>query len=222
MTIGTDIINGPTGLGQPLAALGKPWPTWLFYTSKRAMDVIFAAVALLVTWPVFLVICILIKADSEGPVFYRQKRHGLYGATFEIIKFRTMLVNQENFIQCKNDDPRVTLLGKFLRKTSLDELPQLLNVLRGQMSLVGPRPHAVQHDQQLAEFVPHIMSRYVVKPGITGLAQVLGFRGPTDTAIAIQNRLAADLRYVETCSVWLDLKIMLLTVPVVLSESNAH
>ena len=222
MSIGTEFFGGSIKLSQPVAVASKRSPGQLYCFGKRVMDVIFACVALLATWPFLVVICVLVWADSKGSVFYRQKRHGLNGAIFEIIKFRTMHVNQENFVQCKNDDQRLTRIGKFLRMTSLDELPQLLNVLRGQMSLVGPRPHAVEHDRQITEVLPHIMARYAVKPGITGLAQVLGFRGSTDTATAIQNRLSADLRYVETCSLWLDLKIMLMTVPVVLSGVNAH
>ena len=190
--------------------------------AKRGVDIFVSAVVLIILLPVFLVIAIWIKFGSKGPVFFQQHRHGLHGKPFKMFKFRTMHAGESEFVQCQTEDSRVTKTGRFLRRTSLDELPQLANVLLGDMSLVGPRPHAVEHDRQLIQSVPHFMMRYSAKPGITGLAQVKGLRGLIDSQKAIEDRLAADLEYASKISLTLDVLILLRTVPVVLSTINAH
>lgn len=209
------------GLETPYLALSRYRAARFKSNPKRVIDLVGGGAAIICLLPLFLVVALLIKLGSRGPIFYRQTRHGLLGSTFEILKFRTMFADECAFAQCQKDDPRITRIGKFLRKTSIDELPQLINVLLGDMSLVGPRPHAVVHDHQLAVLTPRIMERYAVKPGLTGLAQIKGLRGPTASKRAVEDRLSADLHYVEKNSVWLDLKIMFLTVPVVLSAVNA-
>jgi putative colanic acid biosynthesis UDP-glucose lipid carrier transferase len=146
-------------------------------------------------------------------VFFRQRRHGYNHRVIDVFKFRTMHVaeNGDRIEQARRDDPRVTRVGKFLRRTSLDELPQLFNVLRGEMSLVGPRPHALAHNRLYADQLERYANRHCVKPGITGWAQIHGFRGPTEDAEKMRQRVALDLDYIENWSTWLDLKILALT-----------
>jgi putative colanic acid biosysnthesis UDP-glucose lipid carrier transferase len=190
---------------------------------KRLIDVCFSLVTLLLLSPLFIVVALLIKFSSHGPVFFAQTRNGQAGKTFNIYKFRSMAHKEDaDFEQCMPGDSRVTAIGHFLRRTSIDELPQLINVLRGDMSIVGPRPHAVDHDVMLAEQMPNIMQRYNVKPGITGLAQVYGLRGPTPTTDLVQKRLEADLEYAHKSSILFDLMIIFKTIPVVLARNNAH
>lgn len=192
-------------------------------SGKRIVDISVSILALIVMSPVMLLVACLVAAESRGPVLFRQRRHGYGGATFEVLKFRTMLHDPNTgFVQCKPTDARVTRLGKILRKASLDELPQFINVLRGDMSLVGPRPHAVDHDAEFAAVLPHYMDRYQAKPGITGWAQVLGLRGPTPTTDVMAKRLAADLEYVRNQSLRFDVLILLCTVPALFFSHNAH
>ena len=166
----------------------------------------------------------LIKLTSPGPVFFRQRRYGLDGREIRVWKFRTMTVCEDGpqAVQAKRNDPRVTRLGAILRRTSLDELPQLFNVLAGSMSLVGPRPHAHALNEEFRSQIDGYMLRHKVKPGITGLAQVNGWRGETDSPEKMQKRIEFDHRYIREWSLWMDVKILLKTVFVVLSGKNAY
>jgi putative colanic acid biosynthesis UDP-glucose lipid carrier transferase len=191
---------------------------------KRGCDVALAIVGLAVTALPMLVIAALIRATSPGPVFFRQLRYGLDGREILVWKFRSMRVceNGQRIEQAKRQDPRVTPVGAFLRRTSLDELPQLFNVLDGSMSLVGPRPHASAHNEHYRRLIPGYMLRHKVKPGITGLAQVRGFRGETDTLEKMSSRIQCDLQYIREWSLWLDVQILLQTFRVVFSRENAY
>lgn len=180
---------------------------------KGLLDCSVAAVALIVLAPLLALIAITIKLDSPGPVFFRQRRLGQNNQVFRIFKFRTMTVSEDGdrVIQARRNDPRVTRVGRFLRSTSLDELPQLINVLTGTMSLVGPRPHAVAHDEQFEQKLDLFSRRRRVRPGLTGWAQVHGFRGETRTTEDIRNRMQHDLYYIDNWSLWLDIEIMVRT-----------
>ena len=180
---------------------------------KRIFDLVFSAVALVLLSPVFLFIALAIRWDSAGPVLFRQQRVGRRGRPFHIRKFRTMVVDAPSRGPAITigQDPRITRVGAFLRRTSLDELPQLINVLRGDMSLVGPRPHAVAHNVQYAQIIDDYLSRHRVKPGITGWAQINGLRGETDTPEKMRARVEHDLYYIDNWSLMLDIKILLLT-----------
>jgi undecaprenyl-phosphate galactose phosphotransferase/putative colanic acid biosynthesis UDP-glucose lipid carrier transferase len=165
----------------------------------------------------------MVKLDSRGPAFFRQRRNGFNNRDFEILKFRTMhtMEDGENVQQACRHDPRVTRVGAFLRRSSIDELPQLINVLRGEMSIVGPRPHAVSHNASWAELVEDYALRHHIKPGITGLAQVNGFRGRCDTCELIKMRVHYDLEYINRWSVWLDLQIIAKTMRVFFFQRTA-
>ena len=191
---------------------------------KRCLDILLAGIALVVLLPLIAIVAIAIKLDSAGPVFFRQRRCGFNGRCFQIIKFRTMLVQEdgEAVMQAQRLDSRVSRLGKWLRRTSIDELPQLLNVLKGSMSLVGPRPHAVVHDTQFDKVVQNYAFRHRVKPGLTGWAQVHGCRGPTPTSMDIERRVEYDLWYVDNWSFGLDFVIMLQTIAEVFRARNAY
>jgi exopolysaccharide biosynthesis polyprenyl glycosylphosphotransferase len=191
---------------------------------KRAMDVVLGLLFLCLFSPILLLIPLLIRLDSRGPALFRQTRLGLSGQPFEILKFRTMTVleNGEHVVQATRNDPRVTRLGRFLRKSSLDELPQLFNVLKGEMSLVGPRPHARAHDAYYGARIPAYERRQLVKPGITGWAQVNGHRGETPTLESMRQRVELDLWYVENASAGLDLEILVRTVFELFRQRNAH
>src|SRR3984893_9519706 len=179
--------------------------------AKRCTDVLFAGIALIALLPLLATVAFAIKLDSPGPVLFRQKRCGFNGRSFAIYKFRTMLVMEDgpSIVQARAVDCRVTRIGKWLRRTSIDELPQLLNVLDGSMSLVGPRPHAVAHDGQFDKVVRNYAFRRRVKPGLTGWAQVHGCRGPTPTAALIERRVEYDLWYIDNWSLRLELAILL-------------
>lgn len=171
-------------------------------------------------WPL---IAAAIKLDSPGPVFFKQKRRGRYLDVFNVLKFRTMSVMEDgdSVRQATTNDPRVTRVGRILRRTSLDELPQLLNVIRGDMSLVGPRPHALCQDRAYSQAMMLYPDRHQMRPGMTGLAQVCGMRGATTEPGAIEARLAADLDYIRRWSLWLDLKILARTGVAVVNGVNA-
>ena len=177
-----------------------------------------AAAALVFLAPFLSLLALAVRLDSKGPVFYRQQRHGLGGRTIDVLKFRSMYADRcdsgstSTVQQATRGDPRITRVGKWLRRTSLDELPQLINVLMGDMSLVGPRPHAVAHNRHYAKLIDHYWARHRVKPGITGWAQVSGFRGETDTVDKMARRVEHDLEYIENWSFLLDIKILLRTV----------
>jgi putative colanic acid biosynthesis UDP-glucose lipid carrier transferase len=191
---------------------------------KRSMDVVLASLLLVVTAIPMAVIAALVKFTSPGPVFFRQKRYGLDGREIGVWKFRTMRVCESSgqFTQTTRNDPRVTRLGAVLRTLSLDELPQLFNVIQGSMSLVGPRPHASTQNEEYRRLIRGYMLRHKVRPGITGLAQVSGWRGETDTLAKMEKRIECDHRYIREWSLWLDLKILFRTVFVVLSRKNAY
>ena len=180
---------------------------------KRMEDLILGTLFFAIAAIPMIVIGVAIKLTSPGPAIFKQRRYGLNGEVVNVWKFRTMSVceNNESIIQAKKNDPRITPLGKFLRKNSLDEFPQLINVLEGRMSLVGPRPHAVAHNEQYRGLIHGYMLRHKVKPGITGLAQVNGWRGETDTLDKMEKRIECDLEYIRNWSLWLDLRIILLT-----------
>lgn len=192
---------------------------------KRSFDLAFSSlvIILVLSWLLPL-IAILIKLDSKGPVFFRQKRGGLKNRPFNCLKFRTMVINNEADIkQATRNDPRITRLGGFLRKSSLDEFPQFLNVFMGDMSLIGPRPHPLRLNEEFSEKIERLMSRHYVKPGLTGLAQSMGFRGETKNVIDMENRIAMDIFYIENWSLWLDIKIVIRTViSLVKGSENAY
>lgn len=181
---------------------------------KRLLDVTVALALLVLLLPVLLTIAFVVRLDDGGPALFRQRRGGLGGAPFVIYKFRTMRVVEDGGVvrqACRND-ARCTAVGRILRRLSLDELPQLINVLKGEMSLVGPRPHALAHDAQFQRDLPLYSHRFLVRPGITGLAQVCGWRGEAQTSADIAGRLEKDLEYVRTWSFWGDVKILCATL----------
>jgi len=181
---------------------------------KRMFDIIFSTFALLLITIPLLIIALAIRLTSPGSVLFKQRRYGFRGEEIIVWKFKTMTVSEDaqNVVQAKKNDPRVTKLGGFLRRTSLDELPQFFNVLQGRMSVVGPRPHAVAQNEFYRGQVKGYMLRHKVKPGITGLAQVNGYRGETDTLDKMESRIQYDLNYIRNWSLWLDIKIVLLTI----------
>ncbi|UBM58085.1 undecaprenyl-phosphate glucose phosphotransferase [Marinilongibacter aquaticus] len=206
--------------GYPLISMrGEPLQDWHFRALKRAFDVVFSLLVcvLLFSW-LFPIIALLIKLDSKGPVFFVQDRWGENGKKFRCMKFRSMRTDAKDvkqdgkFNQATKSDPRITKLGAFLRKSSIDELPQFFNVLKGDMSVVGPRPHAHEHNLQAKEEVDKYMIRHWVKPGITGWAQVNGYRGETKTTLMMQKRVNLDIWYLENWSFLLDIQIIIMTV----------
>lgn len=192
--------------------------------AKRIEDVVLALLALIIFSIPMLLISLGVKLSSPGPVLYKQNRYGINGKPIRVWKFRSMSVteNDSEFVQVKKDDARVTKFGRFLRHTSLDELPQLFNVLVGDMSIVGPRPHAVAQNEEFRGKVYGYMLRYKVKPGITGLAQVNGFRGETDTNEKMEHRVHYDVEYINNWSIWLDLVIILKTPWELIKGRNAY
>lgn len=195
---------------QPSATAPLKWRV----DPKRVLDILFSGFGLVVVGPLLVVIALLIRLDSSGPALFRQTRKGLDGKPFRIYKFRTMRVQEDGPVvrQAMRNDTRVTRIGRWLRRTSLDELPQLVNVLRGEMSLVGPRPHALAHDEYYAREIPIYTARFAIKPGITGWAQVNGARGETPRISDMEHRVALDLVYVQNASVRVYLKILVRTV----------
>lgn len=191
---------------------------------KRAMDASLALIALVLLSPVFMVLAAIVKMNSPGKVFFRQKRYGFNQEQFEIIKFRSMTTTEDgnDVVQVKRNDKRVTRSGQWLRRTNLDELPQLLNVLRGEMSIVGPRPHAIIHNREYEQKIARYARRHNVKPGITGWAQVNGFRGETDTDAKMRARVKCDLYYIDNWSLSFDFYIILKTVFSVRAYRNAR
>jgi Undecaprenyl-phosphate glucose phosphotransferase len=181
---------------------------------KRAFDTLLGVLALVLLAPVFAAIAIAIKLDSRGPVFFQQRRYGFNQQPFRIVKFRTMLTMDDGEVvrQAVANDPRITRVGRILRRFNLDELPQLINVLKGEMSLVGPRPHALAHDHEFERRIALYARRHNVKPGITGWAQVNGFRGETSTDAKMQARVEHDLHYIDNWSILMDVMIIVQTV----------
>ncbi len=223
------LLTRPVRRLAPIAAL----PTFDLYERplsgwnqvlKRVEDMILGSALLIAALPVLLLIALLIRVDSPGPILFRQRRYGFNNNEFTVYKFRTMrdAPQDERVPQAHRGDQRVTRIGAFLRRTSLDELPQLINVLHGEMALVGPRPHAVAHNRHFAQVIDDYLGRHRVKPGITGWAQVSGLRGETETEEQMRLRVQHDLHYIDNWSLWFDLKILLLTVFVGFIHENAY
>ncbi len=210
--------------GMPVLAVCETPIVGVNALAKRAVDLLLASSALLALFPVMGLIALGVRRSSPGPVIFRQRRYGLDGRSITVFKFRTMTVveNGEQIEQARRNDPRVTRFGAFLRRSSLDELPQLINVLQGSMSMVGPRPHAVAHNEQYRRLIKGYMVRHKVKPGITGWAQVNGCRGETDSVEKMQKRIGFDLEYLRRWSLGFDLLIVFKTVMIVLRRTNAY
>lgn len=207
--------------GVPILTLTETPLIGIPLAVKYFEDLFLASLLLILFSPVLLIIALLIKLDSHGPIFFKQKRTGWSGKVFEIWKFRSMYVHNSDAIkldQAKENDSRVTRVGKFIRKTSLDELPQLINVILGNMSLVGPRPHATQHDSEYSKQISHYFARHNIKPGITGLAQVRGLRGETKDIAEMMLRIESDIEYINNWSLWMDFLILLRTFTVFRSK----
>jgi putative colanic acid biosynthesis UDP-glucose lipid carrier transferase len=222
----TDLIQGRTDsvVGLPVISVCEtPFrgPAGLL---KRVSDIVLGAIILVLISPVLLVCAILVKLSSPGPVIFKQRRYGLDGEEIVVYKFRSMTVTEDGgtIVQARKGDARVTRIGGILRKTSLDELPQFINVLQGRMSIVGPRPHAVAHNEQYRQLIKSYMVRHKVKPGITGWAQVNGFRGETDSLDKMEGRIRCDLDYLRNWSLRLDLYIIFKTVKLVFQDSAAY
>jgi putative colanic acid biosysnthesis UDP-glucose lipid carrier transferase len=192
--------------------------------AKRALDIVLALFALLLFLPLMATVALAIKLESGGPVIFRQRRTGHQGRVFTILKFRTMTVAEDcaEVRQATKGDQRVTAVGALLRKLSLDELPQIINVLRGDMSMVGPRPHALAHDQQYGALIPTYDARFRAKPGLTGLAQINGLRGEIREPADMRERVAADNTYIETWSLALDIAILARTAVVIFRDPHAY
>ena len=192
--------------------------------SKRVTDILIASLILLLALPLLIMIAIAIRVTSSGPVIFKQRRYGLNGEEFIVYKFRTMraLEDGAQIVQATRNDPRTTTVGRVLRRYSLDELPQLINVLQGRMSVVGPRPHAVAHNEMYRKLIKGYMLRHKVRPGITGLAQVNGLRGETRSVEQMEARVQYDLEYLRNWSIGLDLKILAKTMTCVLHDSRAY
>lgn len=223
--LSSDVLDARAGeiLGVPVIALRESPFHGIHGFLKRALDLFVATTAMVLLAPLMLAIAAAIKVSSSGPVLFKQRRYGLDGREITIYKFRTMRVaeDKEWMAQAKRNDARVSKLGAFLRRWSLDELPQLFNVLQGRMSLVGPRPHAVAHNEEYRRLVRGYMIRHKVPPGLTGLAQIKGYRGPTPRLQDMQARIHYDVQYVHQWSLWLDIKILLWTVPKLIKTDKA-
>lgn len=210
--------------GLPVVGLCESPFTGTNLLVKRASDLLLSGLILALIWPLMLIIAAAVRVSSPGPAIFRQRRNGLDGEEIVVYKFRSMTTQDNGDVvpQARRDDPRVTRLGAFLRRTSLDELPQFINVLQGRMSIVGPRPHAVAHNAQYRELIKAYMVRHKVKPGITGWAQVNGHRGETDTLEKMQARVEYDLEYLRNWSLLLDLQIVARTIKLVFFDRKAY
>ncbi len=202
-------------------------PLYIRYNKiiKRAFDLMVSIVMLCSFFPIIcLIVGIFIKLTSPGPIFFVQKRTGKDGKDFNCYKFRSMVVNQDaDKLQATANDPRKTPLGNFIRNTSIDEIPQLINVFLGDMSLIGPRPHMVKHTEMYSKLIDNYMDRHAVKPGITGWAQVTGLRGETKELSQMENRVKADIWYIQNWSFLLDMKILIKTIlTILLGDKNAY
>jgi putative colanic acid biosynthesis UDP-glucose lipid carrier transferase len=217
---------------DPKSAVSVACPDWqpkiarngLCPLLKRLLDVSLSGIVLVLLAPAYALIALIIVLDSPGPALFRQKRTGLNGRVFEIYKFRTMhMAGSEGEVRhATRGDDRVTRVGRFLRETSLDEIPQLVNIVRGEMAIVGPRPHAIEHDQIYSALLPQYTERFAVLPGLTGLAQVRGFRGEIRELNCMSRRVHNDVLYAQNWSFVGDLSIIMRTVPLLLSRVNAH
>jgi putative colanic acid biosysnthesis UDP-glucose lipid carrier transferase len=211
--------------GVPLfTSVDTPFADWGRRLVKRASDIAIAGFGLLLASPIMAMVAIGVKLTSRGPILFRQRRHGLDGKEIVVYKFRTMKVMEDGarVTQAQRNDPRVTTLGRFLRKSSLDELPQLINVLQGRMSVIGPRPHALVHNEQYGQLIAGYARRHKVKPGLSGWAQVHGCRGETKTVDDMRARVEHDLYYLRNWSLALDLRIAIRTLVVLFRDPNAY
>lgn len=210
--------------GMPIVALTETPTLGISGIGKRISDVVIAGLILLLIWPIMLAVAIGVKLSSPGPVIFRQRRYGLDGREIQIYKFRSMRVLEDGaqVKQAGKDDPRITRFGRFIRRTSLDELPQFVNVIQGRMSVVGPRPHAVAHNEQYRKLIKGYMLRHKVKPGVTGWAQVNGLRGETETLDKMRARIQYDIDYIRNWSLTFDLLIIAKTLLVVWRDKNAY
>jgi putative colanic acid biosynthesis UDP-glucose lipid carrier transferase len=222
----TDLIQGRMDSisGMPIVGVCESPFSGMDGMIKRASDILLSLAILVLISPLLLILALAVKLSSPGPIVFRQRRYGLDGEEIVVYKFRTMLVTEDGSVirQATRTDPRITRLGAVMRRTSLDELPQFINVLQGRMSIVGPRPHAVAHNEMYRKLIKGYMQRHKVKPGITGWAQVSGLRGETDTIEKMKARIEYDLDYLRNWSLRLDLFIVAKTVWVVLRGQNAH
>lgn len=217
------ILSGTEIAGIPLLSIHDTPIIGVARIFKRLMDLVLGGLALVLLSPVLLVTAVAVRLDSRGPILFRQVRYGERGQPINVYKFRSMYVDDGGPLrQVSRSDPRVTRVGKFLRRSSLDELPQLINVLSGSMSLVGPRPHAVVHNELYRQQINGYMLRHSIKPGITGWAQVNGLRGETDTLDKMQRRLEYDRYYITHWSLGLDFRILFLTAWIVVRGENAY
>lgn len=193
------------------------------FPGKRSFDLALSGVLLILLAPLLLSIALILRLSSQGPVLFVQQRNGYAKQRFGMYKFRTMKVMEDGHraVQCRPNDSRVTSIGRFLRRTSLDELPQLINVVNGEMSLVGPRPHPINLDSQFSMVIPGYDHRFSTPPGLTGLAQVMGYRGPTQTIEDMQRRISADLAYADGRSLAADIRILAATAPALWFHKNA-
>ncbi|NCJ07461.1 undecaprenyl-phosphate glucose phosphotransferase [Synechococcales cyanobacterium C] len=210
--------------GIPVLAIWETPFDALQGSMKRITDIIVALLVLVLTSPLMAAIALAVKLSSPGSILFVQRRYGLSGTEIPVYKFRSMRVTEDgaDIPQAQQNDPRVTPIGAFLRRTSLDELPQFINVLQGHMSIVGPRPHAVAHNEHYRKLIQGYMLRHIVKPGITGWAQIHGLRGETETLDKMERRVAYDLHYLRHWSLWLDLVIIVRTIMVVFKHQNAY
>ncbi len=222
----TDLIQGHTGsvVGMPVISVCETPFRGADGLVKRASDIVLATLILLLIAPLLLVVAIAVKLTSPGPIIFKQRRYGLDGEEIVVYKFRSMTVTEDgaDIRQAAKGDARITPLGALMRRTSVDELPQFVNVLQGRMSIVGPRPHAVAHNELYRKLIKGYMVRHKVRPGITGWAQVNGFRGETVTLDKMQGRIDYDLDYLRNWSLRLDLHIILKTIRLVLKDEKAH
>ena len=222
----TDLIQGHPGsvCGMPVISVCETPFNGFDGVAKRASDIVFSSLILLLISPVLLGVAIAVKRSSPGPIIFKQRRYGLDGKEILIYKFRSMTVTEDGSAieQAHKNDARITPLGAFLRKTSLDELPQFVNVLQGRMSIVGPRPHAVAHNELYRKLIKGYMVRHKVKPGITGWAQVNGLRGETETLDKMQGRIDYDLDYLRNWSLRLDIHIIFKTIALVIKDQRAY
>jgi len=222
----TDLIQGRAASvnGVPVISVCETPFHGLMGMVKRGSDIVLSVAILVLICPVLLAITVAVKVTSPGPVIFRQRRYGLDGQEIVVYKFRSMRVSEDGpqVRQAQKNDSRITRLGGFLRKTSLDELPQFVNVLQGRMSIVGPRPHAVSHNESYRKLIKGYMVRHKVKPGITGWAQINGFRGETETLDKMQGRIEYDLDYLRNWSLQLDLHIIFRTIRLVFADHRAY
>ena len=222
----TDLIQSHTDsvCGTPVISICETPFTGFDGIVKRASDVVLSCLILLLIFPLLIGIAIAVKLSSPGPIIFKQRRYGLDGKEILVYKFRSMTCTEDSahIEQARQNDKRITPLGAFLRKTSMDELPQFINVLQGRMSIVGPRPHAVAHNELYRKLIKGYMMRHKVRPGITGWAQINGLRGETSTLDQMQGRIDFDLDYLRNWSVRLDLYIIFKTIRLVIKDQKAY